>query len=181
MLSSAPKSVPTTKQFRQPYFMDISPDGVILSTCARFAALLKRRNIDNVLGTSLLEVIPRLGKMEPALSPEVFRQGLPHAFDLTISGPGKKSFIIRWIPTPRYASDIHGGWQLTGPRIYTGGFPDTSDRRRPAPDPAQPETAASLIKQVSDIIITTDLEDRIIYWNNAAERFYNIQASVAIG
>ncbi|HXB07877.1 MAG TPA: hypothetical protein VNW04_12185 [Puia sp.] len=35
--------------------MDIAPDGVILSTCSRFAALLKRRNIPHFLESSLLD------------------------------------------------------------------------------------------------------------------------------
>src|ERR1700760_4379774 len=101
MLSSAQKSVPTTKQFRQPYFMDIAPDGVILSTCARFAALLKRRNIPNYLGSNLLDIFPRLGRTEPLLSAELLQQGLPHTIDLIVQGPSSKSFIVRWIPTPR--------------------------------------------------------------------------------
>ncbi|HWB94913.1 MAG TPA: hypothetical protein VG605_23825, partial [Puia sp.] len=74
MLSSAPKSVPTTKQFRQPYFMDIASDGAVLSTCHRFAALLKRRNIQYFLGRNVLEVLSDVGKINTALSPVFFRQ-----------------------------------------------------------------------------------------------------------
>jgi PAS domain S-box-containing protein len=161
--------------------MDIAPDGVILSTCARFSALLKRRNIHNLTGSNLLEIFPRLGRTEPLVSAETLRQGLPPTIDLIIQGPGSKSFIVRWIPTPRYAPGIQeGGWQLIGPKIYIQEH--AADRRRQSADPALPEAAASLIKQeVSDIIITTDLENRIVYWNNAAERFYNIPAPLAIG
>jgi PAS domain S-box-containing protein len=160
--------------------MDIAPDGVILSTCARFAALLKRRNIYNFIGSNLLVIFPRLGKTEPALTPEIIRQGLPGILDLIVNGPGLKSFVIRWIATPRFPTDLRGGgWQLTGPKIYAG--PDCPERRRVFTDPSLGEAAASVIKQVSDIIITTDLEHRIIYWNNAAERFYNIPAALAIG
>ncbi|HEY4110498.1 MAG TPA: PAS domain S-box protein [Puia sp.] len=122
-----------------------------------------------------------MGKTEPILTPDSLRHGLPGTIDLTVQGPGSKSFIIRWIASPRYAADIHGGWQLTGPKIYSGAYPDSGDRRRATVDPNLPEAAASLIKQVSDIIITTDLEHRIIYWNNAAERFYYIPAAQAIG
>ena len=78
MLSSAQKSVPTTKQFRQPYFMDIAPDGVILSTCSRVAALLERRNTlhydipaSMATGQSIRDLIP---------------------YDL--SSAGKKSYLI---------------------------------------------------------------------------------------
>ncbi len=34
-----------------------------------------------------------------------------------------------------------------------------------------------LAKYVSDIIVATDLQDRIIYWNKAAEKFYGKHAS----
>ena len=164
--------------------MDIAPDGVVLSTCSRFAALLKRRNINRFIGSPLLDIFARLGRTEPVLTPDVFRHGLPGAIDLTLQGPGSRSFIIRWIPTPKYNLDTHaGGWQLTGPKIYTDLSPDNNDRRRQASgdDHFLPETAASLIKQVSDIIVTTDLEDRIVYWNNAAEKFYQVPARMAIG
>ncbi len=118
MLSSAPKSVPTTKQFRQPYFMDIAPDGAILATCARFGALLKKRNIPGFLGSNFLETFSLLGKIEPPVSTDLFKYGLPRAIDLSIQWPGAKSFIIRWIPTPRYAADVTaGGWQLTGTKV----------------------------------------------------------------
>jgi PAS domain S-box-containing protein len=161
--------------------MDIAPDGVILSTCSRVAALLKRRNIQSFIGSNLLDVFPQLGRVEPGLTHESIRQGLPGTLDLTIQAPGVKPFVIRWIATPGYPPNPHGGgWQLTGLKIYAGTFPE-AERRRPAIDPSLPEAAASLIKQVSDIIITTDLEHRIIYWNNAAERFYNIPAAMAIG
>lgn len=162
--------------------MDIAPDGVILSTCTRFAALLKRRNIHNFLGSSLLDIFARLGKTEPTLTPEVIGQGLPGTIDLTVYGTGAKSFTVRWVATPRFAPDSHGGgWQLTGPKIYADPFPESGERRHIVIDPALPEAAASLIKQVSDIIITTDLEHRIVYWNGAAERFYNIPATFATG
>src|SRR5258708_16438970 len=107
MLSSAQKFVPTTKQFRQPYFMDIAPDGFILSTCARFAALLKRRNIHNFLGSNLLDIFPRLGKGEPVLTPELFQRGLPTTIDLTIQRPGTNPFPARSFPTPPYAPNLH--------------------------------------------------------------------------
>src|SRR6202012_78963 len=71
-------------------------------------------------------------------------------------------------------------WQLTGLKIYSDPFPpETADRRRLIPE-EQP-IPPGVIKQVSDIIVTTDLEDRIVYWNNAAEKFYAIPSLLAIG
>ena len=155
MLSSAQKSVPTTKQFRQPYFMDIAPDGAVLSTCARFAALLKKRDIVDFLGSHFSVIFSRLGKIDPLTSPDLFRHGLSKTIDLSIQWPGAKSFVIRWIPTPRYAMEAHsGGWQLTGTKVY---------------------------QEISDILITTDLEDRIVYWNEIAEKFYGIPSHIALG
>src|SRR5258708_8063908 len=182
MLSSAPKSVPTTKQFRQPYFMDIAPDGAIESTCARFDALLKRRGIHNFLGTNVLELFPRLGKTEPLLTPENIKHGLPRIIDLPVQVPGAKSFIIRWIPIPRYSMDVNaGGWQFTGLKIYTDprSIPKNSDNLPPIQD--EMPIPAGLIRQVSDIIVTTDTQDHIVYWNNAAEKFYNIPVREDIG
>jgi PAS domain S-box-containing protein len=76
--------------------------------------------------------------------------------------------------------DIHpGGWQFTGLKIYTDPLPVAADRPQPAPE--EMVIAAGLIKQVSDIIVTTDLEDRIVYWNDAAAKFYEIPARLAIG
>ncbi|HLZ89367.1 MAG TPA: PAS domain-containing protein, partial [Puia sp.] len=158
--------------------MDIAPDGVILSTCARFAALLKRRNIHDFLGSSLLDIFPRLGKTDPVLTPDLLENGLPPYIDLSVKGQSSKPVTIRWIPTPKYALDFQG-WQLTGPRLYADPFPESGDRRRTTSEDMP--VPANLIKQVSDIIITTDLEDRIVYWNIAAEKFYDIPAPLAIG
>ena len=162
--------------------MDIASDGAILATCARFGALLKKRNIPDFLGRNFLETFSLLGKIEPPVSTDLFKYGLPRAIDLSIQWPGAKSFIIRWIPTPRYAVDVTvGGWQLTGTKVYAEPFPatETAERRRVTPDDIN--FPAGLIRQVSEIIITTDLEDRVVYWNNAAEQFYQIPSQEAIG
>jgi PAS domain S-box-containing protein len=45
----------------------------------------------------------------------------------------------------------------------------------------QIDIRAGLDKFVSDIIVATDLQDKIIYWNKAAEKFYGIPAGQAIG
>lgn len=45
----------------------------------------------------------------------------------------------------------------------------------------QADIQAGLAKYVSDIIVATDLQDRIIYWNTAAERFYGIPVHQALG
>jgi PAS domain S-box-containing protein len=185
MLSSAPKSVPTTKQFRQPYFMDIASDGAVLSTCNRLAALLKRRNITHFLGRNILEVFSALGKINPVLSVDIFNQGLPETIDLAVQVPGFPAFTIRWLPTPQIAAhgaaalNHPGGWQFTGLKIYAD--PPSAAADRPYYVAEEMAIPAGLIRQVSDIIVTTDLEDRIIYWNNAAEKFYDIPSRMAIG
>ena len=176
MLSSAPKSVPTSKQFRQPYFMDIASDGVVLSTCNRFAALLKKREIRHCLGANVLEVFSRLGNTITTIDADIFPQNLPELIDVTVPGLGSRPFTIRWIPTPRYPIDMSpGGWQLTGLKV-------SSEKTAPKPRvTAEPNMPAGLIKQVSDSIITTDLEDRIVYWNDAAEKLFGTPSSLAIG
>jgi PAS domain S-box-containing protein len=165
--------------------MDIAPDGAILATCARFATLLKKRTIPDFRGRHFLEVFALLGKIEPSVSTDFFKYGLPKVIELSIQWPGAKSFVIRWIPTPNYAIDVTvGGWQLTGTKVYADAHPpaEPAERRRPVPEEMKEMSLpAGLIRQVSDIIITTDLEDRIVYWNNAAEKFYNISADEAIG
>ncbi|HEY8970945.1 MAG TPA: PAS domain-containing protein, partial [Puia sp.] len=45
----------------------------------------------------------------------------------------------------------------------------------------QIDIQAGLDKYVSDIIVSTDLQDNIIYWNKAAEKFYGIPAGQAVG
>ena len=159
--------------------MDIASDGAILSTCNRFAALLKRRNIRHFLGRSVLEVFSGLGKINTVLAPDIFQQGLPETIDVAVQLAGSRLFTIRWLPTPRFAMDIPpGGWQFTGLKIYIDPLP-VVDRLQAAPE--EMAIPAGLIKQVSDIIVTTDLEDRIVYWNGAAERFYDIPARMAMG
>jgi PAS domain S-box-containing protein len=156
--------------------MDIAPDGAVLSTCARFAALLKKRDIADFLGSHFSVIFSRLGKIDPLTSPDLFRHGLAKTIDLSIQWPGAKSFVIRWIPTPRYAIEAHsGGWQLTGTKVYPG----SSTPHLPAPDGGL--SAANPMQQVSDILITTDLEDRIVYWNEIAEKFYGIPSYTAFG
>lgn len=180
MLSSAAKSVPTTKQFRQPYFMDISSDGAVLSTCNRLAALLKRRKVTHFLGRNVLEVFSALGKIDPTLSTDIFKSDLPETIDVAVQIPGSPLFSIRWLPTPRSPIDgAAGGWQFTGLKVYTDPLPAAMDRSFSVTD--EKVVPGGLIRQVSDIIVTTDLEDRIVYWNDAAEIFFDIPAGVAVG
>jgi PAS domain S-box-containing protein len=167
--------------------MDIAPDGAILFTCARFAALLKKRDITDFLGSHFSVIFSRLGKIDPPTSPDPFRHGLSKTIDLSIQWPGAKSFVIRWIPTLRYAMEApSGGWQLTGTKVYPDPFPsapaplaDSADHFRLAPEGSL--SAADPMQQISDILITTDLEDRIVYWNEIAEKFYGIPSHVALG
>jgi PAS domain S-box-containing protein len=162
--------------------MDIASNGAIQSTCARFAALLKRRNIHYFLGADVSDVFSRLGKTEPALTPDVITNNLPRIIDLSVQAPGAKSFLIRWMSTPRHSMETNaGGWQFTGVKIYPEPFPSPESVERRRPFQEEMPIPAGLIRQVSDIIITTDLEDHIVYWNNAAEKFYNIPVREAIG
>ena len=197
MLSSAPKSVPTTKQFRQPYFMDIAPDGLILYTCARFAALLNKKNTPEFLGNNFIDIFSRIGKIDPAFTPELLKSGLVKTIDLSIQGTGSKSFTIRWIPTPRYEADTPRyaveenaeGWQLTGTKVYSNPSAVSAPTAISALSADSAPSTASTMAGIpgnehpasTDIIITTDLENKVIYWNNAAERFYNITSQQAIG
>jgi len=49
------------------------------------------------------------------------------------------------------------------------------------PSAGQIDIQVGLDKYVSDIIVSTDLQDNIIYWNKAAEKFYGISAGQAVG
>lgn len=160
--------------------MDIASDGAVLSTCNRFAALLKRRNIQHFLGRNVLEVFSSLGKINTVLAQDIFHRGLPETIDVAVELTRSRGFTIRWLPSPRYAMDIHpGGWQFTGLKIYADPSMPSGDRPQAAAE--EMEIPAGLIKQVSDIIVTTDLENRIVYWNDAAAKFYGIPAELAIG
>jgi PAS domain S-box-containing protein len=144
--------------------MDIAPDGAILSTCARFETLVNKQNIPDFLGINFLLVFSRLGKVEPSIVPDMFRSFLAGTIDLFIQEPDIKPFVIRWIAAPRYEAEVNPeGWQLTGTKIHSEIFP--------LPD--QPETP-------SDIVISTDPQGNIIYWNKGAERFFGISRA-AIG
>ncbi|HTI12474.1 MAG TPA: PAS domain S-box protein [Puia sp.] len=182
MLSSAPKSVPTREQFIQPYFIEIASNGAIKATCARFTTLLKKRNIYPVLEKNIQEIFAQLGKLTPGF-PEQFQEtALPGLIDLSINGRGVKPFLIRWIATPVYSPEGEtGNWQLSGMKIYPESSRAAGSREpsRQAGDELQYQ--ASLVKYVSDIIVTTDLQHQVIYWNKAAEKFYGIPAGQAIG
>src|ERR1700722_15975588 len=93
MLSSAQRSVPTIKQFRQPYFLDIATDGTVLSACDSFSALISKKGIPDFLGGNFMDLFSRIGK----------------------AGPDGKPLQIHWVISPRHAPGMEtGGWQLTG-------------------------------------------------------------------
>jgi signal transduction histidine kinase len=114
MLSSAKKSVPTPKQFVQPYFIEIAPDGAIMAVCPRFSNLLQKNSLPGHLEKKVTDVFLQLGDLDSKFDPaDLFRTTLPISFDLSVNKPGIRPFIIRWTPTP--ADDpAAGGWQLTG-------------------------------------------------------------------
>ena len=181
MLSSAKKSVPTIKQFIQPYFIEIAPDGVVIAACARFTAILQKRGIYNFLEQELSDIFAQLGGCDPLL-PSGFRKDPPSVIDLSVNGQHSKPFTIRWTLTPlgSNTADPGGGWQLTGMKLYgkAAGTDPRNDRRAEEKDT---HYQANLVNYVSDIIISTDLEHTITQWNKAAEKFYDIPARQAIG
>jgi PAS domain S-box-containing protein len=186
MLSSAKKSVPTIKQFIQPYFIEIAPDGAIKAVCARFTSLLQKRNNYPILQRKLSEVFSRLGKPTPLIPSDPEKEGLPEIIDLAINWPGAKPFIIRWTPTPFHSTEEKSaGWQLTGIKVYSNNF-GTNVAGNGGKDAGSPTEdtlpyQASLADWVSDIIIYTDPHYQIVQWNKQAEKFYGISASQAIG
>ena len=170
MLSSAKKSVPTTKQFIKPYFIEIAPKGAIRATCPRFSALLQKSDIFTVLGMNVLDVFAQISAPDTDLSPELYKDGWPSVIDLPVHRKGARSFVIRWMITPiPDGGGNAGSWQLTGMKtkmtMNTGHLPIQS----------------GLAKYVSDIIVMTDLDGGVIYWNKAAETFYGLTADEAIG
>src|SRR5258708_1165721 len=121
MLSSAKKSVPTTKQFIQPYFIEIAPEGAIKATCARFSALLQKREIYTVLEMNVLEVFVRLGAPDPALISGWLKERFLTSFDMPVHREGARPFHIRWTPTPIHSTgENESGWQLTGMKVNAG-------------------------------------------------------------
>ncbi|MHA4809186.1 PAS domain S-box protein [Flavitalea flava] len=199
MLSSAKKSVPTIKQFIQPYFIEIAPDGAIKAVCARFTSLLQKRNIYSFLQRKLEEVFSRLGKPALPIPSDPEKDGFPDIIDLAVNWPGTKPFIIRWTPTPLHSTEGKtAGWQLTGMKIFKDNFigkgpngaigvniggitVDNEGIGANNPTEAPLLYRAYLAEWVSDIIIYTDLRNQVLQWNKQAENFYGIPASQAIG
>src|SRR5450631_306377 len=102
MLSSAKKSVPTIKQFVQPYFIWIAPTGALAAVCNRFENLLKRKSILNYLNKRAIDVFLQLGPISPLPDPVFFDPkfsptSLPAIFDLAVDLPRSSSFTIRWV------------------------------------------------------------------------------------
>jgi PAS domain S-box-containing protein len=207
MLSSAKKVGPTIKQFVQPYFIEIAPDGAITAVCTRFTTLLQKKNIHKYQDENILNLFSQLGCLDYAPTFNFPGSSIPRSFDLSMTTKGGRPYIIRWIPSPAPSNEENtaAGWQLTGMKIYTDPRPDaprTGDGHNPlgaahggnghsrwdTPDARangmledELRYQANLVKYVSDIIISTDLHNRIIHWNPAAEKFYGISAQEAIG
>jgi PAS domain S-box-containing protein len=117
---------------------------------------------------NILDVFAQISTPDTDLSPELYKDGWPPVLDLPVHRKGAHSFIIRWMfsPLPGIGGQT-GGWQLTGMRLHT----------KPVPSPNQ----AGLAKYVSGIIVMTDLDGAVIYWNKAAEAFYGLTAAEAVG
>src|SRR5665213_3668282 len=125
MLSSAKKSVPTIKQFVQPYFIQIAPSGAITAVCERFEELLNDFRFGYCLEVNAIDIFSRLGVIHTVtdtgfFDPKFSLADLPPLFDLFInaandlSANGNPSFLIRWVSTPD--GENSGGYQLTGIR-----------------------------------------------------------------
>ena len=180
MLSSAKKSVATTKQFIEPYYIEIAPGGAIVATCPRFSTFLFNKNIYSFLGKNVLDVFALLGYAGPSLSPFLFdRDDLP-IIDLPVHRSGVCAFVIRWMPTPlRGLEGETEGWQLTGMRMDPD--PDHLEVKEMCAVTEEGPGTAGLIRYVSDIVVTTDPEGRVLHWNLAAEKLYDISAREAMG
>jgi PAS domain S-box-containing protein len=137
---------------------------------------------------NVLEAFNRFGAPDMDLSPELFKKSWPSTIDLPVRREDGRLFIIRWIVTPIQDNGTNpGGWQLTGMRIQTNTRTNTRTNSRintltnaDAPSEQLP-IQAGLAKYVSDIIVTTDLTGLVIYWNQAAEKFYGLPAEEAVG
>jgi PAS domain S-box-containing protein len=177
--------------------MDIAPDGAILSTCDRFATLLNKQNIPDFLGGNFLGIFSRLGKVEPSVTPDLFRSGLPGPLDLFIQGPGIKPFVIRWIPAPRYTTEINAeGWQLTGTKVYFEHDPEAAQKMLLDAKKSYLITTISkditeirLVEQqipgipesITDGFFVLDTNFRVRLWNHEAERITSLSATKMIG
>lgn len=181
--------MPTLKQFIQPYFIEIAPDGAITATCTRFATILEKNNIYNPLGKNIIELFLQLGTLDTTFDTSSFsRIAIPRSIDLSVNRPGFRSFLVRWTPTPAN-EPVEGGWQFTGVRIHmdTRAFvPVISAKKRSASSQRKSIKKdglflADLVKYSSDIIVSTDTPFQIIQWNKAAEKCNAISARHAIG
>ena len=188
MLSSAKKSVPTIKQFIQPYFIEITPEGVVTAVCTRFAALLQKKEIYFFLEKNITGIFDQLGTINLPGFPDLSRETVPAVIDLLVNESASKPYIIRWTFTPVHSSGKSvSGWQLTGMKINGAAAsmtpsPAAQSPRDPGPSAGKPvEFYENLVNYVSDIVVCTDLEHRITWWNKAAEKFYGIPKKQAIG
>jgi len=184
MLSSANKPGPTTiKQFVQPYFIEIAPDGAITAVCSRFNNLLQKKNAHKFLDENVLDLFSQIGCLDSGLSFDFSGSIIPKSFDLSIGVPGLRPFVIRWTPSPSSSPDENpGGWQLTGMRIYTDAL------RAMETPPAEDEIRyqANLVKlaqeevlriktavdNTSDAISITDINFKVIYQNPSHQKIF---------
>ena len=159
MLSSAKKSVPTLKQFVQPYFIEIAPDGAIMAACPRITNILHKNSIYNYIEKNIIDVFLQLGTLNDEFKPADLsgdKAVRPISFDLSVNKPGARPLTIRWTPTPANTPE-DGRRQLTGIKIGI----------------AEPLS--------TDIVIATDLDGLVMHWNKAAEKCCGISARHAIG
>lgn len=185
MLSSAKKSVPTTKQFIEPYYIEITPGGAITAACPHFSTLLFERNIYNFLGMYILEVFALLGARDLSFFPGLFGKDQFPVFDLPVQRTGMRTFIIRWLPIPlRGTGGGAEGWQLTGLRMDSDPGQvelDPTEIKEMSVVTTETQGTAGVIRYVSDIVVMTDPGGHILHWNLAAEKLYGVPAKQAMG
>lgn len=95
-----------------------------------------------------------------------------------IIGIGREVVCRRKDGTEFPADLAVGEYRVENQRKFTGFLRDISDRKR---SEARIREQAALLDKARDAILVRDLEDRITFWNQAAERLYGWSADEACG
>ena len=176
MLSSANKSGPTIKQFIQPYFIEIAPDGALIAFCTRFNALLQKRGIiDGYPGKNIAHVFSQLGFQHPALTGDFSKDRLGKSMDLSLYPTGGKPFTIRWTLSP--LSGTHerpGRWQLTGIKVGPSISPFDTNY-------TQDHLVNDILESITDGFFMLDKDFRVSLWNREVERITHLSRAEMVG
>jgi PAS domain S-box-containing protein len=192
MLSSANKSGPTIKQYIQPYFIEIAPDGVLLSYCARFNALLQKRGIsDGYPGKNIAGVFSQLGHQHPALPGNFSKDRLDRSIDLCLYPAGGNQFTILWTLSPLpVTNERPETWQLTGVRIRpsVSSFDPPYDPPFDAPfdsflhrNYTHNRLVNDILESITDGFFMLDKDFRVSLWNRESERITHLFREEMVG